>query len=289
VPERAARLRALLEGHEAVAVPGAWEPVGARLAEAAGARTLHVSGAVVSAVQLGMPDLGFTGRAEAVEAAGRVARAARCPVLADADTGFGEAAQVAFTVRALESAGVAGAHLEDQVMPKRCGHLAGKRLVGVDEATARIRAAVHARTTLVVVARTDALGVEGAHGALRRAGAYAEAGADALLIEGAVSAADLAPFGALGLPLVAVRSEAGAHDGEVDGDATADAGVRLVLHPVSAFLAAAAAALAAHRAVIERGSAARVERLRWPALQEVLGLAGIEAEERAATGDGILS
>src|SRR4051794_2158650 len=169
---------------ETVAVPGVFCPLAAKIAERLKFRAVYLSGAALSAT-LGLPDIGLVTATEFAEAARAITSACGLPLLCDADTGFGEALNVERTVRLYESAGAAGLHLEDQVMPKRCGHLSGKQLVDAAAMSAKVRAAVAARRDrdFVVIARTDARGVEGFDAAASRARAYVEAGADAIFPE----------------------------------------------------------------------------------------------------------
>ena len=177
--------RELLSGGEPVLAPGAYDAMSARLVEAAGFPAVYMSGFGVTASLLGRPDIGLLGMSEMAQAARRIVAALDVPVIADADTGYGNALNVRRTVALYESAGVAGLHLEDQQMPKRCGHLAGKVVVSAEEFAAKIRAAVEARTDpdLVIIARTDAIAVNGLDDALRRAEAAVRAGADMLFVE----------------------------------------------------------------------------------------------------------
>jgi carboxyvinyl-carboxyphosphonate phosphorylmutase len=179
------RLRQLLEQGRPLVLPGAYDALSARLVEAAGFEGVYMTGFGVAASTLGRPDVGLLGLAEMAEEAGRVVAAVTVPVVADADTGYGNAINVIRTVHEYERAGVAGLHIEDQVLPKRCGHLDGKQVVPLEEMTAKIRAAVDARRDpdLVLIARTDARAVEGLDRAVERAAAYAEAGADVLFVE----------------------------------------------------------------------------------------------------------
>ena len=175
-----------------------------------------------------------------------------------------------------------GLHLEDQVAPKRCGHLAGKAVVDLAEATTRIRAAVDAATGLVVVARTDALPVLGPDAVLERCRAFADAGADALFVEGADLPVLHRVSEALpGIPLVHSRSEAGGPVDAGPSDAELEAvGVRLVIHPVAAVLAAARAQAAVYAAIARTGHAGDVERMAWSDLTDVVGLPGLLELER---------
>jgi 2-methylisocitrate lyase-like PEP mutase family enzyme len=178
-------LRRLVERRAGLVVPGAYDGVSARLVERAGFEAVYMTGYGTSAARLGLPDLGFAALAEMAENARQMAAAVGIPLVADADTGYGGTLAVERTVRAYEAAGVAALHLEDQVWPKRCGHLAGKAVVPADEMVAKLRAAVSARTDpdLLLIARTDAIAVTGFEDALARAEAYAAAGADVLFVE----------------------------------------------------------------------------------------------------------
>jgi 2-methylisocitrate lyase-like PEP mutase family enzyme len=182
---RRQRLRHLINRRQGLIVPGAYDGVSAKLVERAGFPVTYMTGYGVSASRLGLPDMGFAGLGEMADQARNVAGAVAIPLIADADTGYGNALNVRRTVALYESAGVAGLHLEDQQMPKRCGHLAGKIVVSAEEFAAKIRAAVEARTDpdFVIIARTDAIAVNGLDDALRRAEAAVKAGADMLFVE----------------------------------------------------------------------------------------------------------
>jgi len=182
---RRAALRHLVERRNGLILPGAYDGVSARLVERAGFPAVYMTGYGVSASRLGLPDMGFAGLAEMVDQARNIAAAVSIPLVADADTGYGGTLNVRRTVQLYEGAGVAALHLEDQLLPKRCGHLAGKSLVPLEEFVAKIKAAVDARAdgNLLVIARTDAIAVTGFDDALRRAAAAAKAGADVLFIE----------------------------------------------------------------------------------------------------------
>lgn len=179
------RLRHLLQRGPALMAPGVWGPVPARLAEQAGFEALYVPGGGIALNRLGVADLGLVTMTEMVDSAAAIAQSVDIPVIADADTGFGNALNVHRTVREYERAGVAGIHLEDQQFPKRCGHMAGKSLIPLDEAQQKIRAAVAARTDpdFVIIARCDALTVTGLDDVVARGRAYLEAGADMLFVE----------------------------------------------------------------------------------------------------------
>lgn len=169
----------------AVMAPGVADALNAKLVKRHGFEAIYMTGAGTTAVRLGMPDVGLLTMTEMVDNAARIADASGLPLIADADNGYGGVLNVRRTVQGYERAGAAAVHLEDQVIPKRCGHLAGKQLVPVDEMTAKLRAAADARidADFVLIARTDAIAVEGFDAALERAGRYREAGADVLFVE----------------------------------------------------------------------------------------------------------
>ena len=232
--EKRRRFRERLAGAEVVRMPGAFNPLSARLIEAKGFDGAYVSGAVVSA-DLGLPDIGLTTLTEVATRAGQIARMTDLPTLVDADTGFGEPMNVARTVQAMEDAGLAGLHVEDQVNPKRCGHLDGKQVVDRETAVRRVRAAVEGRRDpdFVVVARTDVRAAEGLAATIERARALVDAGADAIFPEALVGLAEFeAVAEAVGVPVLANMTEFG--KGELHTvDQLRDAGVRIVIWPVT--------------------------------------------------------
>lgn len=179
------QLRRLLARPGALMAPGVADALNAKLVQRHGFEAVYMTGAGTSAVRLGMPDVGLLTMSEMVDNAARIADASGLPVIADADNGYGGVLNVRRTIQAYERAGIAAVHIEDQVMPKRCGHLMGKQLVPVEEMVAKIRAAADARSgaDFVLIARSDAVAVEGFEPALERALRYKEAGADVLFIE----------------------------------------------------------------------------------------------------------
>jgi 2-methylisocitrate lyase-like PEP mutase family enzyme len=178
-------LRDLVQAKRGLVVPGAYDGVSARLVERAGFPAVYMTGYGTSASRLGLPDLGYAGLAEMADHARNLAAAVTIPLIADADTGYGNALGVRRTVQAYEAAGVAALHIEDQVTPKRCGHLSGHEVVPLAEFAGKIRAAVEARRDpdLLIIARTDAISAVGLDEALRRGEAAARAGADVLFVE----------------------------------------------------------------------------------------------------------
>jgi carboxyvinyl-carboxyphosphonate phosphorylmutase len=239
-----ARLRELLAGPGPVVAPGAYDALSARLVEQAGFEVVYMTGFGTTASLIGRPDVGLLTGAEMVDNATRMAAAVDVPVIADADTGYGNAINVVRTVRAYEQAGVAGLHLEDQVMPKKCGHLSGKAVIDAEEMVGKIRAAVEARRDpdLLLIARTDAAAVHGLDDAIDRGRRYAEAGADALFVEAPTSERDLARVaGELAgvAPLVFNWAEGG-RTPPLPLARIAELGFSLVLFPIGTLLAATA-------------------------------------------------
>lgn len=183
------RLKNLVLDRKLLVMPGVYDVVSARIAQQAGFDAVQVSGANVVACHYGVPDYSLVSMREMAEQAGRIAHALDVPAMGDADTGFGNAVNAYLTVQAFERAGLAGVNLEDQVLPKRCGHLEGKTLVSFEEAVAKIEAAADARKDkdFVINARTDALGVYGIDEVIRRGNAFLKAGATMVFVEGANS------------------------------------------------------------------------------------------------------
>ena len=182
---RAKKLRELLAGNKIIMAPGAYDAWSARLVEKAGFPVVYMTGYGVSASVLGRPDIGLISMQEMAEAAKNICNCTTVPVIADADNGYGNSLNVIRTVTEYEMAGVAGIQLEDQVMPKRCGHMEGKQVIPKEEMVAKIRAAVYARKNpdTVIIARTDAIAVNGYEDAIDRAQAYRAAGADVVFVE----------------------------------------------------------------------------------------------------------
>ena len=243
-PGGAARLRALLDSGQTIVAPGAFDPLSARLVEEAGFPAVYMTGFGTSAALLGRPDVGLLTMTEMAGNAGRIADCVDLPVIADADTGYGNPLNVIRTVGAYEAAGVAGLHIEDQVAPKKCGHLEGKQVIPAEEMAEKVRAAVEARTQpeFVIIARTDARATEGLERSLQRARMYREAGADVLFIEALTSEAEAeeAARAFPGVPLLFNWAEGGKTP-PVSLDRLRELGYRIVIFPISTLLAATGA------------------------------------------------
>lgn len=239
-PPSRAEFRAKVQ-NGTVILPGAYDAMSARLVEAAGFDGCYVSGFGVAAGLLGRPDVGLVTGTEMVDAVRRICQATSQPVIADADTGFGNEINIVRTVKDYEQAGVAGIQLEDQVYPKRCGHMAGKEVIGREDAVAKVRAAVAARTDpdLLIVARTDAIAVNGVDDAIDRAKAFADAGADVLFVEAPKTEADieLVATRLAGYPLVFNWVEGGKTE-VLSTDLVERLRYNVVIFPISTLLAA---------------------------------------------------
>src|SRR6266404_8112805 len=230
------KLRELI-AQGAVMMPGVPNASMARQVEQAGFEAVYVSGAGMCNSTAGVPDIGLLSMEEVATLAGYVAHAVRIPTIVDADTGFGEGEKVGQTIRALEKAGLAGCHIEDQEFPKRCGHLAGKTIVDLQTMIERIKAAVAARSDkdFLIIARTDARTVEGFDRAVERAGEYLAAGADAIFPEALQSADEFRDFAKeIDLPLMANMTEFGKSP-LLSVTQLSDFGYRMVIFPMSAF------------------------------------------------------
>jgi methylisocitrate lyase len=251
--------RAGLASGRLLRFPGAFSPLSAMLIARHGFEGVYISGAVISA-DLGLPDVGLTTLTEVAARAGQIARVTALPSLVDADTGFGEPMNAARTVQVLEDAGVAGLHIEDQVNPKRCGHLDGKDVVGRDVAVRRIKAAVAARRdpAFVIAARTDAAAVSGIDDAIDRAKAYADAGADLIFPEAMTGEQDFAQFrAALEVPILANMTEYG-KSRLLDTRTLEGLGVNIVIYPVTLLRLAMGAAEAGLAEITARGTQDRL-------------------------------
>jgi methylisocitrate lyase len=252
-----AKFRAAMAAEKPLQVPGAICAYHAILAERSGFRAIYLSGGGVAAGSLGMPDLGISGLDDVLTDVRRITDASALPLLVDVDTGFGASAfNVARTVKSLTKAGAAAMHIEDQVGAKRCGHRPNKELVTRDEMVDRIKAAVDARTDadFVVMARTDALSVEGLDAAIERASAYVAAGADMIFPEAMTELAMYRRFAdAVKVPVLANITEFGSTP-LFTLDELRSAGVAIALYPLSAFRAMNKAALGVYATLRRDGT-----------------------------------
>jgi len=252
---KSARFRKLI-AKGCVMMPGVPNAAVARQVERAGFEAVYISGAGMANSTAGVPDVGLLTLTEVARLAGYVANAVNIPAIVDADTGFGGAENVARTIRELESAGLAGCHIEDQEFPKRCGHLAGKSIVDVDEMVGKIKAAVAVRRDpdFMIIARTDARAVEDFDRTVDRAGRYLEAGADAIFPEALQSADEFRDFAKeIDLPLLANMTEFGKSPLLSFKDLS-DFGYRMVIFPMSAFRVAMKASEEFLRALKQAGT-----------------------------------
>jgi len=287
-PGGAARLRALLDSGQTIVAPGAFDALSARLVEEAGFPAVYMTGFGTSAALIGRPDVGLLTMTEMAASAGRIADCVDIPVIADADTGYGNPLNVIRTVGAYEAAGVAGIHIEDQVAPKKCGHMEGKQVIPPEEMAQKIRAAVEARSEpeFVIIARTDARAVEGLERALQRGRMYREAGADALFIEALTSEAEAeeAVRAFPGVPLLFNWAEGGKTP-PISLDRLQELGYRIVIFPLSTLLAATGAMRRILQEIAQAGTPAAAigELPTFAAFVDFIGLPEVhQAEQRYA-------
>lgn len=250
------RLRAAMAAERPLQIVGAINAYSAMLAERAGFRALYLSGAGVANASFGLPDLAITSSSEVLEDARRITAATELPLLVDIDTGWGNAFVIGRLIRQLINAGVAAIQIEDQVQSKRCGHRPNKEVVSSGEMVDRLKAVLDARSNphFVVVARTDAVAVEGLEPAIERAQAYVAAGADVIFAEACTDLDQFRRFtSAIDAPVLANITEFGKTP-LFTTDELADAGVALALYPLTAFRAMSAAALHAYQTLRREGT-----------------------------------
>jgi len=237
-----------------IAMAGVYNPISALLAQQAGFEALYLSGGALTA-SLGLPDVGLLNMDELVYHARSIVRATRLPLLVDGDTGYGEALNTMRLMRELEEAGVAAVQLEDQVLPKKCGHLNGKQLVSAQEMAEKIAAAAQARTDCRIIARTDAVATEGLEAAIDRAQQYIAAGADAIFPEALTDAAQFQAFAqAIDAPLLANMTEFG-RTPQTSAQEFQDMGYAMAIWPVSSLRIAAQAMADFYQALHNTGTA----------------------------------
>ncbi|WP_028465878.1 isocitrate lyase/PEP mutase family protein [Nisaea denitrificans] len=285
-------LKQRLKQPEILVAPGVFDAFSAMAATNAGFEALYVSGASIAYTRLGRPDIGLFGLEEVADVVSHISERVDLPLIVDADTGFGNALNVQRTVRLLERSGAAGIQIEDQAMPKRCGHLDGKALVSKSEMAGKIRAAVDARRdeATQIIARTDAIGVEGFEAALERAAAYKEAGADVLFVEAPRDEAEIAEvisrFGA-DIPLLANMVEGGKTPAKSAEELQA-AGFDIVIFPGGLMRALAVTITDYFQSLHANGSTKPFQdrMLDFKQLNDLLGTPGILEAGKKYDGEG---
>lgn len=285
----AGRLREMMAGTEPVLAPGAYDGLTARLIEQAGFEAVYMTGFGTSASLLGRPDIGLLSFSEMLDNARRIVQAVDVPVIADADDGYGNVINVIRTVKEYEAAGVAGIHIEDQMSPKKCGHLEGKALIEASQMVEKVRAAVEARSSddFVIIGRTDARAVEGMDGALERARRYREAGADVLFVEAPQSEEEVAAVAEAfpDVPLLFNWLEGGKTP-PLELERLKELGFRVILFPVSTLLEATRSIREMLNRIRAHGSPGAVVEDRLLLFEEFTDIIGLprmqELEERFA-------
>lgn len=285
-------LRKLLSGRETIVAPGAYDALTARLVEQAGFPAVYMTGFGTAASLLGRPDVGLLTMSQMVDNARRIARAVDLPVIADADTGYGNPLNVIHTVQEYERAGVSAIHIEDQITPKKCGHMENKQVISGAEMCEKIRAAIEARSSgeFLIIARTDARAVEGLESALRRARSYREAGADVLFVEAPQSEDEVAEIARAfpKVPLLFNWAEGGKTP-PMPLERVKELGYRIVIFPIGALLMAAQAVRKLLAEIQEHGSPMGLasEWISFREFNEMIGLGEIrELEKRFSTKSG---
>jgi 2-methylisocitrate lyase-like PEP mutase family enzyme len=282
----ARRLRELLGRGETLLVPGAYDALAARVLEQEGFEAIYTGGYAAAAANYGLPDIGLMTQTEMCDHISRVSRAVSLPVLADADTGFGELPNVARAVREYERAGAAAVQIEDQVFPKRCGHMEGKRVIPAERMVEKVRAALAARSNpdTVIIARTDAIAVTGLDDAIARMQAYAAAGADLIFPDAPTSVEQLKAIrAAVPAPLLANMSEHGKTP-LLSRDELADLGYEVALFPSATLFATAFSLREVARVLRTEGtSRSLLDRVvPFAEFNELVGLSAWQEEEARA-------
>ena len=282
--EKRAELRRRLNSGDLLQFPGAYNPLVAMLVEQTGFDGVYVSGAVM-ANSLGLPDIGMTTLTEVSQTAATIARVTSLPTIMDIDTGFGETMSVARTIKELTYLGLAGCHIEDQVNPKRCGHLDNKTLVTISDMAQKVKAAADAKTdeNFLLIARTDARGVEGLAAAIERARAYVDAGADMIFPEALQNEREFEEFrAAIDVPLLANMTEFGKSK-LLSKKELSDLGYNLVIYPVTTQRLAMKAVEDGLKTIAEKGSQESiVDRMQTrKRLYEVLGYEDFNAFDQS--------
>ncbi len=277
----AKELRQLLSQPEILVAPGAVDALTARLVEDSGFRAVYASGAGIANAQFALPDMGLITMTEMIEPIRRMVGAVNLPLIADADTGYGNAANVTRTVRVYEEAGVAAIQLEDQITPKRSGHFPGKKVIPAWEMEQKIHAALRARKEMLVIARTDSLATHGMEEAIRRANRYADAGADLIFVEAPTQKEQIAQLPQkIHAPLLFNITE-GAKTPPISHDELQEMGYRIVIYPNLAMRVAARAVQSAFSVLLKTRSSELLlaSMLEWNERQRLVRLPEWEALE----------
>lgn len=285
-------MRKLIDAKQTIVAPGAYDALTARIIEQAGFPAVYMTGFGTTASLIGRPDVGLLTMSEMVDNARRIAQAIQVPLIADADTGYGNPLNVIRTVREYERAGVSAIHIEDQVTPKKCGHMENKQVIAASEMVEKIRAAIEARNSpdFLIIARTDARAMEGLDSALKRARAYREAGADVLFVEAPQSEneVELVARELSDVPLLFNFAEGGKTP-PISLDRLRELGYRIVIFPISALLAATTAVQKLMAEIKAHGTPAAMlpELISFAGFNQMIGLPEIQQLERrfASKGD----
>ena len=283
--KRSTQLRKLIKGNKIIVAPGAFDALSARLVEQAGFPAVYVTGAGVASSRLGVPDIGLTTMNEVLETAKNIVSVTNIPVICDADTGYGNALNLMRTTQDFERIGVAAIQVEDQITPKRCGHTEGKQLVSMEEMVKKIEAFRYAKQTedFVLIARTDAIAVNGFEDAIERARAYAQAGADVLFVEAPRTIEEMKRIPELlsDVPLLVNMVEGGGKTPLLPVRELEAMGFRIAIYPASAWMAAIKAMQGVLRELKEQGSTDGFSEhmVSFQEMFEVVGLAQYRALE----------
>jgi len=283
--KRSTQLRKLIKGNRIIVAPGAFDALSARLIEQAGFPAVYVTGAGVASSRLGVPDIGLTTMNEVLETAKNIVSVTNIPVICDADTGYGNALNLMRTTQEFERIGVAAIQVEDQITPKRCGHTEGKQLVSMEEMVKKIEAFRYAKQTedFVLIARTDAIAVNGFEDAIERARAYAQAGADVLFVEAPRTIEEMKRIPELlsDVPLLVNMVEGGGKTPLLPVRELEAMGFRIAIYPASAWMAAIKAIQGVLRELKEHGSTDGFSEhmVSFQEMFEVVGLAQYRALE----------
>jgi len=283
--KRSTQLRKLIKGNKIIVAPGAFDALSARLVEQAGFPAVYVTGAGVASSRLGVPDIGLTTMNEVLETAKNIVSVTNIPVICDADTGYGNALNLMRTTQEFERIGVAAIQVEDQITPKRCGHTEGKQLVSMEEMVKKIEAFRYAKQTedFVLIARTDAIAVNGFEDAIERARAYAQAGADVLFVEAPRTIEEMKRIPELlsEVPLLVNMVEGGGKTPLLPVRELEAMGFRIAIYPASAWMAAIKAMQGVLRELKEQGSTDGFSEhmVSFQEMFEVVGLAQYRALE----------